>query len=177
MSLTQSQLEKALPLGRKKAGIRFAMVEIKELDKLGMFCLDNPIARAVLDILIARISNRNTILIPQKLIQAAFGFKCDKNGEIQTYTSGKQAGEPIPKISASSIQRALAILEDHNYIEKTNAGGATLININKRVVWADKRILMEKIACFDATIYAIGRENPNRKTAPLKQIKGTVAGL
>lgn len=112
----------------------------------------SPKAAKVMHILTSRIGDKNAVVISQD-------------------TLGKLA-----KASRRTVQRALALLREGNWIDIRQIGPSGTVNayiINDRVAWADKRDNL-RLSIFSAMVIVDAEDQPDRDTLdtlpPLHQL-------
>lgn len=87
----------------------------KSTKRLRELTMAAPTATSVLLYCMERMSRTNSLLVSQKVMGDALG------------------------VSDRTIRTSLAVLEDKNFIERTQVGASTVITVNTRVAWQGKR--------------------------------------
>lgn len=124
-------------------------IDKKSTKRLRELTMAAPTATSVLLYCMERMSRTNSLLVSQKVMGDALG------------------------VSDRTIRTALAVLEDKNFIERTQVGVSTVITVNTRVAWQGKR--GARYAHFCADIVAGEKEQKKKidDRPPLEQIPMT----
>ena len=107
-------------------------IDKKATKRLRELTMTAPMAAGVLLYCMERMSRTNSLLVSQRVMGEALG------------------------VTDRSIRTALSILEEKNFIERTQVGASTVVTVNTRVAWQGRR--GARFAHFCADIVAGEKE-------------------
>lgn len=136
-----------VPMGEKPPTFGWLQFEKKGLKELQKLAMRSPAAMGTLMYLVNHMSRSNALVVSQAAIAK----------ELAT--------------SRETVNKAIKLLKDHNFIEAIKAGGTTVYVVNSRVAWQGNR--GERYASFGADVIALEieqldaiDERPALKTVP-----------
>lgn len=141
-----------IPTGDKPATYGWLQFEKKGLKELQKLAMRSPAAMATLMYFVNHMSRSNALVVSQTAIAK----------ELAT--------------SRETVNKAIRLLKEHNFVEAVKAGGTTIYVVNARVAWQGKR--GDRFAHFGADVIAIEEEQsePIDKRPPLKTVPKLHAG-
>lgn len=107
-------------------------IEKKAASELKRLAIKSPIAMGSLMYMVERMSRSNSLMVSQKAIAKDLG------------------------VTDRSVRSAIALLEEHQFIEVTKVGTGAVYSVNTRVFWQGNR--GARFAHFNAEVYAIESE-------------------
>lgn len=149
--IMSAKRERAVSLTTPPKGT-WVQTELAAHEQWAKLAISNPRASAVLHILLAQIGRSNAVVVSQKTLAK------------------------LAECSRATLQRALDVLRDGNWIEVRQIGPTGTANayiINDRVAWYGNREGM-RYSLFSATVLVSEDEQPDReelgRQAPLQRI-------
>ena len=124
--------------------VRFVQVSKSMLTALATLAVQAPRAHFLLLMLVERMDRENSLLISQDTL-------CDELN-----------------ITRPTLQRAVKVLRDENWIDVTKVGTTNVYTINAAVFWQQRTDKKERFAKFTARVYATSKEQDKDKRAAIE---------
>ena len=129
-----------VPLNEKPATYGWLQLEKKAAAALSKLAIKSPPAMGTLMYMVNRMSRSNALVVSQGAIASELG------------------------LSRETINKAIRLLVDHNFVQALKAGGANVYVVNSRVAWQGER--GGRYAAFGADVIALESE----QTSPLDNL-------